>query len=264
MKRSLVLIKLGGSVITFKEKPLSANYKAINSISKILSKLEIPLIIVHGGGSYGHYWSVKFDMHTKLQKYPPRGISVVHSSMLTLNNIIINALNKYRLNPYGLSPSSFLIKGLPNSNKILELKKMTKYNIIPVTYGDAVYIINNKYSIVSGDVIMSMLSKILNPSKIIFALNVDGLYNNMKEKKIIKEIKFENSKIYKNKQTKIKLIYDTNIDDVTGGMKRKVEEATKMAESGKDVIFINGLDPRQIQNAIQDKNFKGTIFKGKI
>ena len=47
-------------------------------------------------------------------------------------------------------------------------------------------------------------------------------------------------------------------------MKRKVEEATKMAETGKDVIFINGLDPRQIQNAIQDKNFKGTIFKGKI
>ena len=111
---------------------------------------------------------------------------------------------------------------------------------------------------------MSMLSKILNPSKIIFALNVDGLYNNMKEKKIIKEIKFENAKIYKNKQTKINLINNTNIDDVTGGMKRKVEEATKMAETGKDVIFINGLDSRQIQNAIQDKNFKGTIFKGKI
>ena len=264
MKHRLVLIKLGGSVITYKEKPLSANYKAINNISKILSKLEIPLIIVHGGGSYGHYWSVKFDMHTKLQKYPPRGISVVHSSMLTLNNIIIYSLNKYRLNPYGISPSSFLITGQPNSNKILELKKMTKDNIIPVTYGDAVYIINNKYSIVSGDVLMSMLSKILNPSKIIFALNVDGLYNNMKEKKIIKEIKFENPKIYKNKQTKINIINDTNIDDVTGGMKRKVEEATKMAETGKDVIFINGLDPRQIQNAIQDKNFKGTIFKGKI
>ncbi|MDW3626632.1 MAG: hypothetical protein QOK72_08305, partial [Nitrososphaeraceae archaeon] len=71
MKPKLVIIKLGGSVITFKEKPLSANYKAINNISKILSKLEIPLIIVHGGGSYGHYWSVKFDMHTKLQKYHP-------------------------------------------------------------------------------------------------------------------------------------------------------------------------------------------------
>lgn len=264
MKHRLVIIKLGGSVITFKEKPLSANYKAINNISKILSKLEIPLIIVHGGGSYGHYWSVKFDMHTKLQKYPPHGISVVHSSMLKLNNIIIDTLVKYGLNPYGISPSSFLINGQPNSNKILELKKMTKYNIIPVTYGDAVYVKNNKYSILSGDVLMTILSKILNPSKIIFALNVDGLYNNMKEKKIIKEIKFENAKSYKNKQTKFNLMNNTNIDDVTGGIKRKVEEATKIAETGKDVIFINGLDSTQIQNAIQDKNFKGTIFKGKV
>ena len=264
MKPKLVIIKLGGSVITFKEKPLSANYKAINNISKILSKLEIPLIIVHGGGSYGHYWSVKFDMHTKLQKYHPYGISVVHSSMLTLNNIIINALDKHRLNPYGISPSSLLINGQPNSNKIIELKKMTKHNITPVTYGDAVYIKNNKYSILSGDVLMTMLSKILNPSKIIFAINVEGLYNNMKDKKIIKEIKFENDKTYKNKQMKINLMSNINIDDVTGGIKRKVEEATKIAKTGKDVIFINGLDSIQIQKAVQDKNFKGTIFKGKI
>ena len=86
----------------------------------------------------------------------------------------------------------------------------------------------------------------------------------MKEKKIIKEIKFDNVKTHKNKEIKFNLMNNTNIDDVTGGIKRKVEEATKIAETGKDVIFINGLDSTQIQNAIQDKNFKGTIFKGKV
>jgi isopentenyl phosphate kinase (EC 2.7.4.-) len=30
-----------------------------------LKKIKEPIIIVHGGGSYGHYWSVKYDMHTK-------------------------------------------------------------------------------------------------------------------------------------------------------------------------------------------------------
>ena len=109
MKSRLILIKLGGSVITFKDKPLSANYSAINNISKILGRLEIPIIIVHGGGSYGHYWSVKFDMHTKLQTYDPHGISIVHSSMVTLNNIIVGALEQHRLNPYGISPSSLLL-----------------------------------------------------------------------------------------------------------------------------------------------------------
>jgi isopentenyl phosphate kinase len=264
LKSRVVLIKLGGSVITFKEKPLSANYKAIHNLSKILSKLEIPLIIVHGGGSYGHYWSVKFDMHTRLQKYDPHGISVVHSAMLTLNNILLDAFEKHRLNPYGISPSSFLINGHSNSNKILELKKITKNNLIPVTYGDVVYIKNNKYSILSGDVLMTMLSIILDPYKIIFAINVDGIYNNMQDKKIIKEIKFENNKTYKKKQMKVNLMKNVNIDDVTGGIKRKVEEATKIANTGKDVMFINGLDPIQIQKVVQGKNFKGTIFKGKI
>jgi isopentenyl phosphate kinase len=157
-----------------------------------------------------------------------------------------------------------LINGHSNSNKVLELKKITKNNLIPVTYGDVVYIKNNKYSILSGDVLMTMLSKILDPYKIIFAINVDGLYNNMKDKKIIKEIKFENNKTYKKKQMKVNLMKNVNIDDVTGGIKRKVEEATKIANTGKDVMFINGLDPIQIQKAVQDKNFKGTIFKGKI
>ena len=74
-----MIIKLGGSVITFKDKPLSANYKAIENISHILKRVISPLIIVHGGGSYGHYWSVKFDMHTKPANYDPHGISTVHS-----------------------------------------------------------------------------------------------------------------------------------------------------------------------------------------
>ena len=65
------------------------------------------------------------------------------------------------------------------------------------------------------------------------------------------------------RSTKINLTNNLNVHDVTGGIKRKVEEATKIAGTGKDVIFINGLDSTQIQKALQDEDFKGTIFKGK-
>jgi len=261
LNHNLIIIKLGGSVITFKNKPLCANYKAIENISKTLKRIRDPLILVHGGGSYGHYWSVKFDMHTKAAKYNPHGISIVHSSMVTLNKIIIDTLEKEKLNPYGISPTSFINNGLPYSNKINELKTMTEHNLIPITYGDIVHIKNNKYSILSGDIIMTMLSKILKPSKIIFALNVDGLYNNIIDKEIIKEINFE----YKErKQKKIDFRKDITIKDVTGGIKRKFEEATKIAKMGKNVIFLNGLDPIQIEKAIKGQQFKGTIFKGKI
>ncbi|HEX2231504.1 MAG TPA: hypothetical protein VHG34_04875, partial [Nitrososphaeraceae archaeon] len=65
MRNELALIKLGGSVVTFKEKPLTANFEAINNIIRVIATIKIPLIVVHGGGSFGHYWSVKYDMHTK-------------------------------------------------------------------------------------------------------------------------------------------------------------------------------------------------------
>src|SRR5574341_700598 len=62
----LALLKLGGSIVTFKNKPVSVNKGAIERISKQLRKVRKPLIVVHGGGSFGHYYSVRYDMHTKL------------------------------------------------------------------------------------------------------------------------------------------------------------------------------------------------------
>ena len=70
----MILIKLGGSIITNKEKPLSVRRKTIEKIAKSLKKIDETMIIVHGGGSYGHYWSVKYNMHTKEKKYDLRGV----------------------------------------------------------------------------------------------------------------------------------------------------------------------------------------------
>ena len=39
----MTLIKLGGSVVTFKEKPLAANFEAINNILRALTHLKMPL-----------------------------------------------------------------------------------------------------------------------------------------------------------------------------------------------------------------------------
>ena len=46
----MILIKLGGSIITNKEKPLSARRKTIDNLTKNLRKINEPIIIVHGGG----------------------------------------------------------------------------------------------------------------------------------------------------------------------------------------------------------------------
>ena len=59
----------------------------------------------------------------------------------------------------------------------------------------------------------------------IFALNEDGLYSDLKTKKLIYELQGERPSISENKM------------DVTGGMTRKVEEASKIAKIGNESIL---------------------------
>ena len=52
-------------MITIKDRALTPNIQAMERLSHVLARLSDSLIIVHGGGSFGHYWSVKYDMHTR-------------------------------------------------------------------------------------------------------------------------------------------------------------------------------------------------------
>ena len=248
---NMILIKLGGSIITNKEKPLTPRKKIIENIIKNLRKIKEPMIIVHGGGSYGHYWSVKYDMHTKPEKYNIHGVSIVKNSMIDLNKIILNLFVKNKLNPYSLPPTDFMIGNKPDIKKIRQIEKIAKSGLIPITYGDALWYGENKTYILSGDKIMTLISKVLKPKLSIFVLNEDGLYADLKSKKLIHELKGENPKISENQM------------DVTGGMTRKVEEATKIAKMGINVFFVNGNKSEKIVKAVKNKKYEGTLFRGK-
>jgi len=245
----MILFKLGGSIITNKEKPLSARRKTIYNILKQIRKIKEPKIIVHGGGSYGHYWSVQYGMHTKPAKYDLKGVSVVKNSMIQLNRIILDAGVKNRLNPYSLPPTDFMSGNRPIKSKILTINDIAKSGLTPITYGDALWYGQKKSYILSGDIIMTTLAKTLKPRLSIFALNVDGVYSNMKSKKLIYDFKKEKPSISTNKM------------DVTGGMTRKITEATKISRSGLKVFFANGNKPERIIDAVSGKKFEGTLFR---
>ena len=247
----MILIKLGGSIITNKEKPLSARRKTIDNLAKSLKKIQEPIIIVHGGGSYGHYWSVKYDMHTKERKYDLRGVSIVKNSMIELNKIVLDSFLKNKLKPYCLPPTDFMTGNKPIPNKVKEIEKISKSGLIPVTFGDALWYGQNKTFILSGDKIMTHLAKILKPKICIFALNEDGVYSDLKSKKLIHELKGDRPSISENKM------------DVTGGMTRKIEEASKISKMGMDVFFVNGNKPERIVKAVKNRKFEGTLFRGK-
>jgi len=246
----MILIKLGGSIITNKQKPLTPNISAINKIVTQLKKIREPIIIVHGGGSFGHYWSVRYDMHTKPAKYSKKGVAVVKNSMVELNKIILDSFLKNELNPYCLPPTDFMFSDKADAKKVKEIAKIAKDGLVPVSYGDVLWHGKNKFYILSGDRIMGILAKILKPRLAIFVLSVDGVYSNMKTKKLLYEIKGQQTAI-----SEVEM-------DVTGGMARKIKEAIMISKGGINVFLVNGNKPERIVNAIKGKKFEGTVFRG--
>jgi isopentenyl phosphate kinase len=265
MDSNLLIIKLGGSVVTFKDKPLSPNYEGIDKILKVLGEIKknFKIIIVHGGGSFGHYWSVKYDMHTKPYPYSDLGVSVVHESMIKLNHVIISKFIESKLKPYSVQPSAFVFNSAADPARIHDILAMTTGNdLIPITFGDVIHTSENKFSILSGDTIMSMLCTELHPDFSIFTTNVDGLYNDMNKGEIVREIqvdKKDNDNIFlKGEKQKDN---PASSFDVTGGMKRKITESIRIAKSGTPVYLINGFHPERILDIIHDREYIGTCIR---
>lgn len=265
-KADLIMVKMGGSVVTVKDLPLTANPNAIEGISKILIELrkKYKIIIVHGGGSFGHYWSVKYDMHTKPLPYSDEGVSLVHESMIQLNHIIIEKFIKNGLKPYTLQPSTFVNHGIPESSRIESILDITADNdIIPVTFGDVIHTTQNNFSILSGDTIMSLLATALHPQYCMFLTNVDGLFGDLNRGDLIHEVQLDNLDRLKiiNKSQSQQGDTRSSPFDVTGGMKRKVTESIPIVRSGTPVHFLNGFEPQRMLDIIEGKDYVGTCFK---
>lgn len=250
----MILIKLGGSVITNKERALSARRRAVGAIAGCLRRIRgEPLIIVHGGGSYGHYWSVRYGMHTKPAEYGVRGVSVVKRSMADLNKIVLDALGGSGLNACPLPPEAFMDGRTPSAKGIREAGRMAEAGLVPVTYGDAVWHggRGRRSYILSGDRIMTHLSGVLRPRLAIFALNVDGVYSDMGAGELVERIGGGPVRV-----SAVKM-------DVTGGMARKMSEARAISRMGLDVFFVNGNRPERIVGAVKKSRFEGTLFAGR-
>ncbi len=263
----MILIKLGGSVITDKSVPLSFSKDVVYKMGEAiygLSESE-PVILVHGGGSFGHYYSVQYDMHTKPRRYSLDGFAIVRNSMVKLNSLILDVLAQCGLRTYCCPPSVLVYSNdapyhdgsITNKynaipERVQELQTIAKSGMCPVLYGDAMWHKDKMSYILSGDVIMSMLSEMLHPRLAVFTMDVDGLYTSMESKKIIPKVDAQ-------RLAEFNITDDTQKNDVTGGMVRKVRAATEISSNGADVFFVNGKKPDRLTNILHNK-YAGTYF----
>lgn len=111
--KKLFLIKLGGSLITNKQRPFTARLSLIEKLCQQIHKLReeegLFLIVGHGGGSFPHYPASKYRTgEGVIGKESLRGIAEVQNAASKLNRIVVEQFIKVGENAVSFSLSSFM------------------------------------------------------------------------------------------------------------------------------------------------------------
>ena len=255
-----LIVKLGGSVITDKSRPFKVKLAVIRRLARELKVVKGPLIVVHGGGSFGHPLASKYRIAEGYKKRRQLiGISLTHRAMEKLNSYLIEAFQREGIPAIAMQPSAcaVVINGRIKSMDLKPLKNMLAMGLVPILYGDAVSDINKGVSILSGDQIVTYLAKKLRASRVILGVDVDGVYTASPKKDERAEL-----------LPKITL-YDVELvaalgkgekGDVTGGMRNKVLELLELAKLGIEAEIVNAAKPNVLRVAVQGKRGIGTII----
>jgi len=256
-------LKLGGSVITYKEKSQTANLRAIRRLAKEISSAHVlPLAVVHGGGSFGHPLAKRYAIKDGFKKSSQiLGFAKTHLAMVTLNRLVVDALIQHEVPAVAVSPSSCIVakSGRISTVSSEPLKKMLQLAFVPVLYGDAVLDSDLGFTILSGDQLITHLATSLNADHIIVGLDVDGLYSaDPKTKPTAKLISHVTLKELKDMRLRIE---EAKVTDVTGGMLGKIDELIPAIERGTTVLLVNAAKPGNICKALKGEKVTGTLIE---
>ena len=259
--KNLVLIKLGGSVITDKNRKFAVREGVIRRLAKeireAVKSFDGKVIIGHGAGSFAHIPARKYKTKEGLlNRDSVYGMAVTEDVARKLNTIVMKIFLSINLPTFSFSPASFLISDAQVYSKsyLDPIKKALQIGVIPVVYGDVILDKTTGCTIFSTEKILSILARELQKDykiKIIYATNVEGVYDEKGE--VIPEISGKNFKLLKPAIAGAKGV------DVTGGMIHKVEESLILAKkTGIRTQIVNGVKIGSLKNAILGKKVTGT------
>lgn len=263
----LILIKLGGSVITDKTKEFTARQSVIKRLAEEIKRSRLrskaKFIIGHGGGSFPHTPALKYQTKKGLiNKKSLMGMAITEDAARRLNSIVVKNFISVGLPVYPFSPGSFLISDTEIYSKsyIDPIMNALNINAVPLVYGDVVMDKEIGFTIFSTEKILSLLAKKLQKTykiRMIYVTNVDGVYSEAEThdeyKKVIPVISGKNFNQLK------KSILGAKGTDVTGGMIHKVEESIRLSqETGIETVIVNGLKAGILGKAILGRKVLST------
>lgn len=248
---NLILIKLGGSVITDKQQAQTLRPKAINVLAGEIAAVskEFPthrLVLGNGAGSFGHYM-VRASRYQENQANET-AIQAIRESVATLNRVVVATLKKAGQPAKSLPPHTFVQKRAGTLSGSTEpVFAALREKVTPVVYGDIVADNETATSVASTEELLrfiaaSAIKRGHRVEHVIYLTGADGVLNGSD---VIPKLTTKQAK---------KLAYAHEVNyDVTGGMLQKVTEGFKTLPYAKRITIASGLKPGTLRSILKDE-----------
>lgn len=264
--KKVILIKLGGSVITNKEIPNQLRSEVAHRLVKEIAQAqrenpEVLFVVGHGQGSFAHVPASKYKtMDGFINEDSALGMAIVQDSAAQLNRHIVHMFLEEGLPAVSLLASNSLV----TNNREAEVffadvfEEYIKRGLFPVTGGDVIIDRGQGCTIWSTEEVLAFFAKEFvkrgwEVSQIIHVTEVAGFYD--MQGKVVECITSSNWPSVQQS------LHRTKGFDVTGGMGLKVEESLGLSKNGIHSKILSGLKEDNLYNALSGKSWLGTTIQ---
>jgi len=218
-----VVLKLGGSLITRKEEPETVDEPALaaacDAVADALADGPVDsLVVVHGGGSYGHHHASAHGVSTTAGTHDAAAVMDIHDAMCTLNGHVLDRLRSRGVPAVPVHPLSLTARpdgaggdlDLPLSSTATLLGE----GFVPVLHGDGVATAGAGVTVLSGDELVVELARGLDATRVGLCSTVPGVLD--ADEEVIERISAFDEVA--------DVLGGSDATDVSGGMAGKVRE----------------------------------------
>ncbi len=256
----MILIKLGGSVITDKTQYRTFARETVSRLCKEIKESGESVLIVHGAGSFGHVIAKEYSLQNGLVSFGQvPAVAKVQYDVRELNLMVINELLMNGIPSMSMPPGSCFM--MEEDRLVIDnteiLRASMHLGIMPVMFGDVVFDRVKGFGICSGDQIMEVLCEMYNPKKVVFVSDVDGLFNKDPKADPDAELLTEVTEELLNKVSS-----RSTVDDVTGGVRAKMEAMLRMTTTDRECVLVNGSVSGRLYSLLKGERVISTTAKG--
>lgn len=288
--QQLVLLKLGGSLITDKTQAYTARHDKLEDLASQISRAlhsdpDLRLVLGHGSGSFGHVAAKKYGTRDGITPSPPApppqgegskspsppgrgvrgegdywpGFAEVWYQASTLNRYVIQALHKAGVPAITFSPvaSVWSENGQVAKWGLSQIEYALGKNLVPVVHGDVIFDRAKGGTILSTEDLFEHLARELRPGRILLAGLEEAVWADFPARKHRVEV------LTRKSFNEIRSGVGGSIGaDVTGGMQSKVEQMLALVDQvpGLQALIFSGENHENLEKALKGENI-GTVIR---